>query len=96
MREKFVVKVSKKFLRDLDELTPERALAIAKKLKILEIAPLPTGKNRIKKIRGFVPPLYRLRIGDKRVLYRISGNQVVLLKIIDRKDLERELKNLSG
>jgi len=93
---KFAVKVSKGFLKSLEELPPERALELAEKLKILETAPLPSGKARIKKLKGFTPPLYRLRVGKKRVLYRISGGQVVLLKMIDRKELDRELKNLGG
>ncbi|MEE9258582.1 MAG: hypothetical protein V3U37_03475 [Nitrospinaceae bacterium] len=94
MPEKFAVKVSKSFLKSPDELPPEKALEIAGKLKILEIAPLPAGKTRIKKLKGFSPPLYRLRTGDKRVLYRISGKEVILLKVIDRRELERELKKL--
>ncbi len=81
-------------MKSLDELPPEKALEIAGKLKMLEIAPLPTGKTRIKKLKGFAPPLYRLRVGDKRVLYRISGKEVILLKVIDRRELEKELKKL--
>jgi len=96
LAKKFVVKASRSFLQSLDELPPETALKIAEKLKILEIAPLPLGKNRTKRLKGYKPPLYRLRAGDWRVLYRISGNEVALLKNVARKELERELKNLLG
>lgn len=96
MLQKFVVKASNGFLKDLDELPPTISLAIIGKLKLLEEAPLPTGKNRIKKLKGYNPPLYRLRVGNKRILYRISGNEVVLLKAVDRKELDRELRNLIG
>lgn len=96
MPKKFVVRVSGNFARSLDELPPEQALEVAEKLKILEVVPLPTGKNRIKKIKGFKPALYRLRIGNKRMLYRVLGAEVALLKIIDRKDLERELRKFPG
>jgi len=96
LRKKFVVRSSKVFFKDIDKLPPGIALEITEKLKILEASPLPVGKSRIKKLKGYAPPLYRLRVRDKRVLYRISGNEVVLLKIVDRKELEKELKNLLG
>lgn len=96
MQKRFVVKASKNFLKDLSKLSPGVALEVAEKLKILEASPLPVGKNRIKKLKGYAPPLYRLRVRDKRALYRISGNEVALLKIVDRKELEKELKNLLG
>lgn len=96
MQEKFVVKTSKAFIKELDNLPAEVALEIVKRLKILEVAPLPFGKSLIKKLRGFTPPLYRLRVGEYRVLYRIIKNEVIVLKIIARKQLERELKRLMG
>lgn len=94
MQRKFVVKTSKAFLKEIDELPADIALDIIKSLKILELSPLPSGTSLIKKLKGFIPPLYRLRIGDYRVLYRISGNDVIILKVVNRKELERELKKV--
>ena len=94
MQEKFVVKTSKAFIKELDDIPAEVALEIVERLKILEVAPLPFGKSLIKKLRGFTPLLYRLRVGEYRVLYRIIKNKVIVLKIIARKQLERELKRL--
>jgi len=96
LQRKFVVKTSKAFLKEMDELPTDIALEIAKALKILELSPLPSGTSLIKKLKGFIPPLYRLRVGDYRVLYRITGNEVAILKVIDRKELERELKRMFG
>lgn len=96
MQEKFVVKTSKAFIKELDNLPAEVALEIVERLKILEVTPLPFGKSLIKKLRGFTPPLYRLRVGEYRVLYRIIKNEVIILKIIARKQLDRELKRLMG
>ena len=96
MKKKFDVKLSKRFLKILDGLPHGTALKIIEKLTMLETAPLPTGKNRIKKLKGFTPPLYRLRAGDYRVLYRIRGREVILVTVMDRKELERELKKLLG
>jgi len=83
-------------LKILDELPQDKAIKITGKIRILESAPLPTGKNRIKKLKGFTPPLYRLRVGDFRVLYRITVKEVILLTAADRKELERELNKLLG
>lgn len=94
MPKKFAVKVSRDFLKELDELTPDAALAVAETLKILELAPLPAGKNRVKKLKGITPPLYRLRAGKWRILYRIIGDEIIVLRLVSRKELERELKNM--
>lgn len=49
---------------------------------------------RVKRLKGFRAPLYRLRSGDFRILYRIDGTTVTVLRLIDRKDLERTLRRL--
>lgn len=71
------------------------ALQLAKDIKsYLETSPLPFGKTRIKKLSGFVPPLYRLRSGDFRAYYRIASREVVILAITDKRDSEKILKKL--
>ncbi|MEA1964625.1 MAG: type II toxin-antitoxin system RelE/ParE family toxin [Candidatus Aerophobetes bacterium] len=40
-------------------------------------------------------PTYRLRVGEYRIIYRVETQKIIILKIIHRKDLERELKNLT-
>lgn len=96
MQKRFIVKLSPLFLKELDELPPDTALEVAKTLKILEVAPLPIGKGRIKKLKGYTPPLYRLRIVNYRALYRIEGDEIAVLRIIGRKELQRELKRICG
>ncbi|MBI3794516.1 MAG: hypothetical protein HY280_07280 [Nitrospinae bacterium] len=46
----------------------------------------------VKKLKGFSPPLYRMRSGGYRELYRIYGTEIVILRVIDRKELERAIK----
>lgn len=53
--------------------------------------PFPKGKPHIKMLRGFRPPLYRLRAGDYRIVYRLSGGTVEILACIHRRDLDREM-----
>mgnify|MGYP001575333501 CR=1 FL=1 len=62
-------------------------------IKTLCDNPLPIGAN-IKKLKGFNPPLYRLRSGDYRVLYRIEGLFVTIMRVINRKELERTIKRI--
>ncbi len=53
--------------------------------------PLPQGDHR-KKLTGIRPPLYRLREGSWRAMYRISGENVDVIDLIRRKDLDRWLR----
>ncbi|TKB91936.1 MAG: type II toxin-antitoxin system RelE/ParE family toxin [Nitrospira sp.] len=41
---------------------------------------------------GFSPPLYRLRVGDYRVSYRVTLQLVVILSVFHKKDSDRWLK----
>ena len=57
--------------------------------------PLPEGDRR-KKLGGIRPPLYRLREGPWRALYRIDGENVDVLDLIRRRDLDRWLRRYRG
>jgi mRNA-degrading endonuclease RelE of RelBE toxin-antitoxin system len=52
-------------------------------------------QSNLKKLKGFRPPLYRLRSGDYRVLYRVLGDTVTIMRVIDRKDLEKIIKRIN-
>ena len=70
------------------------AARILRKLRELEDSPFPRG-DTVKQLKGFGKPTYRLRIGDYRVVYRISRAVVVVLRIIPRSELERALRDLA-
>ena len=81
----------------MEGLQIDDALQLAKDIKsYLETSPLPFGKTRIKKLTGFVPPLYRLRSGDFRVYYRIISKEVIILAITHKKIARNLLKNLDN
>ncbi|MFZ3072361.1 MAG: type II toxin-antitoxin system RelE/ParE family toxin [Thermodesulfobacteriota bacterium] len=88
---RFSVNITASATGDLDA-TQNREQIISD-IKKLYDNPLPTGIN-IKKLKGFNPPLYRLRSGNYRVLYRIEGPVVTIMRIIDRKELERTIKRI--
>jgi mRNA-degrading endonuclease RelE of RelBE toxin-antitoxin system len=61
----------------------------------LSSEPFKGSKTRIKRLVGFTPPLYRLRVRDYRAYYRIVEQQVVVLTVLHKKDSERWLKRRS-
>ena len=81
--------------RDIERISIGRALQVVRDIKnYLESTPFPFGKTRTKKLTGFSPSLYRLRSGNYRAYYRISGNEVIILAVTDKKDSEKLLKNI--
>lgn len=55
----------------------------------------PDGK-RIKRIKGVHFPLYRLRVGEYRILFTPLNKKVYILKIVHRKILERVIPRLKS
>jgi mRNA interferase RelE/StbE len=45
---------------------------------------LAADEGDVKRMAGISPPLYRLRIGDWRVLFRYDGATLVILRILPR------------
>jgi mRNA-degrading endonuclease RelE of RelBE toxin-antitoxin system len=81
-------------IADLEEVSKELREQIQRDLKTLQTSLLPSG-IQIKRLRGFRPPIYRLRSGDYQVLYHIREDRVTVLRMIDRKLLERVIKRLN-
>ena len=46
--------------------------------------PTRANKSRIKRLRGFAKPQYRLRVGDLRVFYDVTGSTVQILAIVPK------------
>jgi len=93
--ESFKVIFSESAQRDIQNLEADDALRLVKDVKsYLQKSPLPFGKNRIRKLSGFKPPLYRIRSGDFRAYYRIISRDVVILAITHKKDSEKYLRKL--
>lgn len=94
MEKKYEVQILKGAQKELNALEPSVRLQPLTKMKVLETTPLPRDKNEIKILRGFRPPLLRLRSGDFRIVYRISGKMIEVLSVVPRKELERRLRQL--
>jgi len=79
--------------KDLDALDTRTRLRILQSTKSLGTFPFPRG-DTVKKLKGTKITLYRLRVGDFRVVYHIDDRKLVVLFVVDRKDLEKKLKAL--
>lgn len=90
---KYAVELAPRAIADLDAASPDIAARIVKKLGELEANPFPRG-DTVKRLEGFPTTTYRLRIGDYRAVYRITGSVVVVLRIIHRSELDRALRDL--
>jgi mRNA interferase RelE/StbE len=91
---RFQVVLTQHAVEDLKEISKELKEQIHRDLETLQTSPLPSG-IQIKRLKGFRPPVYRLRSGNFRVLYHIRGQVVTVLRVVDRKLLERVIKRLS-
>ncbi len=78
--------------RDLRKLSKEMSSRILENMQELKRNPYPNG-DKIKKIATSKGE-YRLRVGDYRVIYRIEGSKVVALRVVDRKDFDKILRDL--
>jgi mRNA-degrading endonuclease RelE of RelBE toxin-antitoxin system len=50
--------------------------------------PRKTSRSRIKRLRGLRRPQYRLRVGEIRVFYDVSGETVEILAIVAKSEAE--------
>lgn len=89
----FRVQLTRAAAKDLDALDKVVRAAVVADLAKLSESPIDR-PPRVKRLRGFKHPLYRLRSGEHRIVYRIDETLVTILRVIDRKVLERSLRNL--
>ena len=48
-----------------------------------------SGTGNVKRLHGFDPPEFRLRVGDYRVLFHITHDLLIVLRVRNRKDAYR-------
>jgi len=87
------VLVSKSAARQLERLERKAAQRVRGKLRVLEDDPF---RNRpgadIRLLWGDDdPPLYRLRVGDYRILYFVAGKEVRVTEVLHRSQAYRGL-----
>jgi len=55
-----------------------------------------TSRSRIKRLRGLLRPQYRLRVGEVRVFYDITGATVQVLAIVAKSEAESWLAQFAN
>jgi mRNA-degrading endonuclease RelE of RelBE toxin-antitoxin system len=92
----FTIEFAREAEREIRTLPAAEARMILQEIQSrLSSEPFKGSKTRIKRLVGFTPPLYRLRVRDYRAYYRIVEQQVVVLTVLHKKDSERWLKRRS-
>ena len=80
-------------LEDLLALKANLRATVRRALEIhLRHEPGKTSRSRIKRLRGLRRPQYRLRVGEARVFYDISGSTVEILAIVTKSEAEAWLR----
>jgi mRNA interferase RelE/StbE len=81
-------------VEDLGDLKAKvRAEVLDAMERHLRHEPTKTSKSRIKRLRGFSRPQYRLRVGDDiRVFYDVSARTVEVLAIISKLEADAWLE----
>ena len=72
--------------RDLKKLDPQVKLQLLKASAVLSQEPYPGAMSRIKMLVGISPRHYRLRVGDYRIIYRIEGAIVLVVRVAHRRE----------
>ncbi len=80
--------LSEKARQDLDSFPPRIVDQILADCRRLAQDPIPDGK-RIKKLKGFRVPLYRLRAGDYRVVFQRKGARIDIVRVLSKSDFQR-------
>jgi mRNA-degrading endonuclease RelE of RelBE toxin-antitoxin system len=62
--------------------------------RILSSTPTHVGKTLIKRLQGLDSPEYRLRVGDHRVFYDVSDQDVYILRILTKAKVDEYLREM--
>src|ERR1700674_384087 len=58
--------------------------------------PKKVSRSRIKRLRGLRRPQYRLRVGEVRVFYDVSGSTVEILAVVTKSEAESWLAQFAN
>lgn len=78
-------------VRALDRLPSADRKRLASAILGLKDDPRPPGK-KVKPLKAVDGDLYRLRVGDRRVIYSVTGRETHVLAVVERADLDRWLR----
>ena len=91
----YKIKFTNTSFKDLERLDKSMRERILTELKSLSSSPLDS-KRDIKKLKDVGKNIYRLRVGEFRIIYFLSDIKLVVLRIIDRKDLIKIINTMKS
>src|SRR5256886_13817126 len=93
----FAVVLAPEAVEDLQRLTAYGRAAMRTALEThLRHEPEKTSRSRIKRLRGLLRPQYRLRVGEVRVFYDVSGATVEVLAVVAKSEAQSWLAQFAG
>ncbi len=89
---RFAIILAPEAIEDLGKLKAHVRAAVKEALEThLRHEPTKTSRSRIKRLRGFARPQYRLRVEEVRVFYDVSGSTVAVLAIVAKSEANKWL-----
>jgi len=93
----FAVVLAPEAVEDLRRLTANVRAVVRTALEThLRHEPEKTNRSRIKRLRGLHRPQYRLRVGEIRVFYDVSGTTVEVLAVVAKSEAESWLAQFAN
>jgi mRNA interferase RelE/StbE len=85
----FAVILAPEAVEDLKSLKANIRATVRTELeRHLRHEPRKLSRSRIKRLRGLAHPQYRLRIGDVRIFYDVTGTTVEILAVVTKSEAE--------
>ena len=96
-RMRYHIVLATEAVRDLKALKAHLRAAVRDGIeRHLRGQPTRMGKSRVKRLRGVSRPQFRLRVGEVRVFYDVSGRTVEILAIVPKSRANQWLKEAGG
>ena len=93
----FAIVLAPEAVEDLRRLTANVRASVRTALEThLRHGPERTSRSRIKRLRGLRRPQYRLRVGEVRVFYDVTGATVEVLAIVTKLEAESWLAQFAN
>jgi mRNA interferase RelE/StbE len=88
MEKRWIVKISRNVLKDLDDINSSELPNIKIAINGLENNPFPVG---VKKLKSQKQLILRIRVGKYRIIYNVDSkeNSVIVLSVVHRKEADK-------
>jgi len=94
---RFDIVLAPEAVEDLRSLKTNFRTAVRDALEThLRHEPTKASRSRIKRLRGVTRPQYRLRVGEVRVFYDVSGRTVEVLAVVAKSEAESWLEQFGS